>query len=639
MPNEIEDDSDDYIDVEKKKKVKRNLLLGELGENGGNVAEKVLNSGPKKNVRKRMRTPRLWEHNIKKVRRLKGEEYTNRGGKIVKEKSIGQPCKCRLKCFTKISEQNRTKIHDKFWSLNSWDQRKQFVRSSVKMCDIKRYRPRNNNQEGRRKFSYAHHFDVNNKFVEVCKVMFLNTLSLGEKFLRNSLKSNNSTIATPDKRQNHKPTRIIPQRAKDIAKRHIESFPTTQSHYTRRDSRRRYLEPGLNVKIMYNLYRQYCQENKVDPQDIIKESYYRFIFVSEYNFSFKLPSLDTCDDCDKFEKRLLDAREEIEKENIKKERDAHHHESDNRYKMKEEDKVRSRLENSKERTCSMDLQKCLPTPCLTNAQSFYKLKLWTFNFTICDMTENQFSCMVWNESIGKRGSNEIASCILKWISSLPQDVKEITFWSDNCAGQNRNINLLFFYSWILYKFPHINTINHKYLLKGHTHMEVDVAHSVIEHKRRRTNTMNICNTHDWAQLMRVASRKNPYAVYEMELKDFYQFDSLGKSHNSPFINRKNKEGFRLSEAVFLQFRRESLGTVLYKTNFECETFINIDLKRNKRKALTLPDTIPIISSKPLLISSKKYQHLQDLLEWIPESLRTYYENLLHQEDAVSEESD
>jgi len=40
---------------------------------------------------------------------------------------------------------------------------------------------------------------------------------------------------------------------------------------------------------------------------------------------------------------------------------------------------------------------------------------------------------------GRRGSIEIASCLLKFISSLPTHVWNIATFSDTCSGQNRNI--------------------------------------------------------------------------------------------------------------------------------------------------------------------------------------------------------
>lgn len=97
----------------------------------------------------------------------------------------------------------------------------------------------------------------------------------------------------------------------------------------------------------------------------------------------------------------------------------------------------------------VDLQKCLPTPLLKNAQSFYSLELWTFNFTVYDSSTKSASCYVWDESQAGRGGNEIGSCLRKFILSLNCEVKKIIIWSDNCPSQNRNIQIIMCYLSIL----------------------------------------------------------------------------------------------------------------------------------------------------------------------------------------------
>lgn len=36
---------------------------------------------------------------------------------------------------------------------------------------------------------------------------------------------------------------------------------------------------------------------------------------------------------------------------------------------------------------------------------------------------------------------------------------------------------------VIYMLPNVNVINHKFLVLGHTHMECDVNHSLIEKKK------------------------------------------------------------------------------------------------------------------------------------------------------------
>lgn len=44
------------------------------------------------------------------------------------------------------------------------------------------------------------------------------------------------------------------------------------------------------------------------------------------------------------------------------------------------------------------------------------------------------------------------------------------------------------YLWLLEKVPTLKEINHKFLLAGHTHMEVDGKHSVIERAKKQIKT-------------------------------------------------------------------------------------------------------------------------------------------------------
>lgn len=201
----------------------------------------------------------------------------------------------------------------------------------------------------------------------------------------------------------------------------------------------------------------------------MKESYYRKVFNTEFNLSFKIPSLDTCDKCDHLDRLYKDASTEESKLQYGKQKDLHLEKANQRYKEKRNDKLRAKGSNGCERVVAVDLQKCLPTPSLSNGQTFYLRKLWTLNLTIVDTTIEETHCMIWDEHTAARGGNEIASSIFKWFTLLPENITTVTIWSDNCPGQNRNVKLFCMYMFLLRKKPHIKIINHKYLRRGHTH--------------------------------------------------------------------------------------------------------------------------------------------------------------------------
>lgn len=196
---------------------------------------------------------------------------------------------------------------------------------------------------------------------------------------------------------------------------------------------------------------------------IAKRWVYEDTFNTQFKYGFKPPQNDTCDTCGIFvaakKSNLLD------QENVENEHDAHLLDARNRYKMKTADTVQASDVN---RVLTIDLQKCLPTPLLTCGTSFYKRKLWIFDFTIFDSSNNTAHCMMWDETKAGRGGEEIASALLAWAeATLPgSNTETITLWSDNCFGQNKNITIICCYFWIMTKWPQIKEINHKFLLKG-----------------------------------------------------------------------------------------------------------------------------------------------------------------------------
>lgn len=64
---------------------------------------------------------------------------------------------------------------------------------------------------------------------------------------------------------------------------------------------------------------------------------------------------------------------------------------------------------------------------------------YLYNFTIFDAGLKIATCYMWDETVVKRSANEVASCLFSFVDNkVKAGVKDFRFWSDNCAGQNRN---------------------------------------------------------------------------------------------------------------------------------------------------------------------------------------------------------
>jgi len=105
-----------------------------------------------------------------------------------------------------------------------------------------------------------------------------------------------------DNRGKHSPHNKIPENIIDGVRIHIESFPTVEVHYTRKDTIRLYFGPDLNISKMYDLYKESCQSEGSVAVSKVK---YKKIFCEEYNISFHKPHKDQCQTCAVYQEAKL----------------------------------------------------------------------------------------------------------------------------------------------------------------------------------------------------------------------------------------------------------------------------------------------------------------------------------------------
>ena len=72
---------------------------------------------------------------------------------------------------------------------------------------------------------------------------------------------------------------------------------------------------------------------------------------------------------------------------------------------------------SNTRTISIDLQQTLPCPRIRVQRAYYKRKVWVYDCCIVDSNNQKATCFIWDETQAKRGSDEILSCLNKWIEA------------------------------------------------------------------------------------------------------------------------------------------------------------------------------------------------------------------------------
>lgn len=594
--------------------------------------------GRKKNeglkTRKRLSNSKAWVRNVEKEKKTKGLEYVNTKSKIIKKKSLLPPCSCRMKCFEKFSSENREIIFNNYYNLPRESQQ-QFIASSVIETDKKVQRVRKNKEvESRRKYSRLYFLSKGSENIKVCQLMFLNTLSVTLKQVRNTVekkRSTNSGMCKVDNRGKHGNHKKINENDKEMIRNHIKMFPAVESHYSRAHSEKTYLNPDLSISQMYRLYVSYCKDLEIVA---LKEAIYRKIFVEEFNMSFKKPNNDTCQQCDKYEMIMKSTTDEETREFAKIDKIKHLEMAEESYEEKKKDKYLSKT-NSKVLTISFDLQKCLPTPMLMNGVSFYKRQLWTLNLTMYETTIDQSRpiCYLWDETIAARGGQEIASCLFKHIfEEVKEDIEIINFYSDCCPGQNRNIYITIMLLQVV-NICHARqrqlTINHKFLQPGHTHMEADSIHALIE-KTKKKSLASIEVPRDWVNLIRMIHRTPPIKVQEMVQSEFFNFKKLlSTSYVHRKFNNKN-EAVSWNKIKWIQYRTSSPGIMFYKYSFGQEEFLELHLERKStRKSVETNIVLEPISTTPLPLPTEKIKDLKSLMPYIHPNSRQYYESFMN----------
>lgn len=158
------------------------------------------------------------------------------------------------------------------------------------------------------------------------------------------------------------------------------------------------------------LYRSF--KNKY-PDIKVSKRIYRNIFRSDFKLRFGYPRSDTCKQCDFFYNKLVAADTEEERKKIEIDSKLHHSKAEQSYDALKKDTDIGRLNSSIVVLC-VDLQQVLFCLTLTHSNMFYQRQLSNFNLAIHNVGNNKVSMHLWYECIAKRGSLEIASCILNF---------------------------------------------------------------------------------------------------------------------------------------------------------------------------------------------------------------------------------
>lgn len=458
--------------------------------------------------------------------------------------------------------------------------------------------------------------------MKVCKKFFLGILQISWGRLYRCL-IKEEVFAVMDNRGKNIPTNKIDDT--DVMM-HIKSFPSYQSHYSRKDNeQRRYLHPDLNIRKMYDLYVEKCSQENKQP---VKEKFYYKVFSTKFNLHFKIPSKDTCRLCDELHLKIRAETNEEKKKELEVQKNLH---------LARAKQARVVLKSDQERAddtfyvCTFDLQKALPFPKLSTSIAYYKKNMYVYNLGIHSFNAKTGFMHVWDETEGGRGSQDIASCIVKHMKQNAAAHEQIILFADSCTGQNRNIKM----SLTLLKLAQdpemaVKTIDLKFMVSGHSFLPNDADFGVIESSSKKQQ--NIFVPYNWFDIIRNAKRKKPrFEVITMQKNDFFSSTLLEEA-----ITNRKKDTDNIPVNWFkirwLRFERGQEFSIKFKETlndwlpFRTINIQKVDVSGKKLSSLKNVQQKCLYATRRPVTQDKK-KHMMDLLPYIPPVHHTYFKNL------------
>lgn len=586
---------------------------------------------PEKTPKSRWRpkNSEMYSRNKRKARRNLGQEYlSDSAKKQIKARELGLPCSCKYKCREKLQGKHET-IFNSFWDLGSYDLQNSYLFGCIEVVPKKRsYIKKQKKQESSRKCNAIYKVNVNSESVKISKAEFMGVHGLqysrGRINLIVSQKIQGVSVPKKDQRgkHNNRPHQLTREQKQSV-RDHINLIPKYQSHYSRADNLGKvYLNCDMTIARLYKeFYLPWCEECQINP---VKESVYRKIFCTEFNIGFKFPKSDTCKTCDETAIKLDNAVKTGNQSDIKKiTQDLNLHKCratamQSLLKYEIED---SKL-NKQKCVLSFDLQQALPIPKLTTGPAFYCRKVWLYNLGIHDCTNGQGYMFLWTEDKAKRGADEIASVLLKYLKTK-NDFEDLVIFTDNCPGQNKN--WLMVSLWLqLVKERKFNTITHHFLVSGHTHLPSDRDFALIE-KRHRKYAPEVYSPEGWYKVIKESNTKTPFVVTVMDQEDFLNFEPILSSLTKS-ARTADGENLDFASVYTFQFRADNTESFYIKHTVN-GNFKEVLVKRKGRPNALFLNNLKKKYTEPIKIAEKKVKNVISLLKYIPPLYHPFFTNL------------
>jgi hypothetical protein len=466
--------------------------------------------------------------------------------------------------------------------------------------------------------------------VRVCKAFFQTVLQLGNTALANlnqhSYKNRGSQLVQRvDLRGKHIPKHAASGDDVYHLQRHIFKFPREPSHYTL--GKKESLHPSLDVKKMHELYKKQEVEN---ARRVLSYGVYLKEF-NKYGLKFQPYRTDTCSTCDKLREQL---KVDPQNENLKAQKASHLREADMGYRMQDQDG------RSVGRTLAIwgDMQSVNQIPKLPTGAAFYKRSYKVYNEDFYLASSGQHSMYMWGQLDGKKGANDVISCLHKFLGTITDQCKHLILWFDGTSSQLKNTTTLLYLLQLtdskspLYKFERISL---KYQVPGHTYMACDRAFGTMSNliKRRETigdplelvdiaNECKNCSAEWLPRDQHIDWKEYLAQIYHTTDGSFMKIDEeplLMKSRWFSFGFSQIEDGLSGNSILVQHYPNEIRARLSFDGKAVWKSY---RVEQTKSRGVVAFENFPAYRSQ-LLLENERIKDLQIQKQWLPSK----YKNL------------
>jgi len=236
------------------------------------------------------------------------------------------------------------------------------------------------------------------------------------------------------------------------------------------------------------------------------------IFDKEFNISIGFPRSDLCNECERFNTRIILATQNNERgqlEELKTQQTQHWIDAEHFRNSMTQAK---QLEENHFSFC-FDFEKNFVLPITGIGREYFCSHLNVYNLGFQNLqTDDSVMCM-YPQNFAHKAANEVCSLFLWYVRNhVPQNIQHLHIFSDNAVGTNKNRFIFTICQYLcLTRFV---SIKFDFPVPGHSFMCIDRSFALIEKKKKREDRVIAPST--WTNLVVKTRPSNPFHLVYVE---------------------------------------------------------------------------------------------------------------------------